>query len=229
MRKFRNLTWFVVAGVVLYSGYILLSRRMADQRWEDAQRKEAPKNVPGVPPPSAGVKILQFYTSTPAVARNERALLCYGVANAKAARIEPAVEEIKPSLSRCIEAHPQRSTTYTLHATGHDGNTVSSSIEVTVGARSAAASQMTAVQAARILYFREGETRRENGKLLVSLCFATENAAEVQIDPGVMPASSVPMGCFWVSPERTTTYTLSARGRNLDLARRSLTVEVKPS
>jgi hypothetical protein len=67
------------------------------------------------------VKILNFYASVGAVTAGEKALLCYGVENAKSVRISPLIPGIYPSPNRCIEIVPERTTHYTILAEGFDG------------------------------------------------------------------------------------------------------------
>jgi len=62
--------------------------------------------------------------------RGERGRLCYGVANAKTARIEPAVERIWPSLGRCVDIAPKNETIYTLTAEDAEGHSATQSLTV---------------------------------------------------------------------------------------------------
>ncbi len=78
------------------------------------------------------LKILSFYADPAVLARGQRGRLCYGVANAKSARIEPAVERIWPSLGRCVDIAPKGETTYTLTAEDAQGNSASQSLNVTM-------------------------------------------------------------------------------------------------
>jgi len=71
---------------------------------------------------SGGLQILRFYATPGVIARGQKALLCYGVANAKTVRIEPAPEHAWPSLSRCFEITPARETRYTLIAEDAEGH-----------------------------------------------------------------------------------------------------------
>lgn len=71
------------------------------------------------------VKITQFYSP-------DGKLLCYGVVNAKSVRIEPHIDGVSPSISRCVEAAPKKTTRYILAAEGHDGSTVRESLEIKV-------------------------------------------------------------------------------------------------
>jgi len=84
--------------------------------------------------PSKGLRILNFYgypaESTPGAAVS----LCFGVAGAMAVRIEPPIAELKPSLNRCLEDRPRRTTRYTLIATDDAGHERRLSFELPVKA-----------------------------------------------------------------------------------------------
>jgi hypothetical protein len=211
MRKLRGLLWAVVVLTAVYTAWTIWSRKASDRQWQAKQdAKEAARyDTPGLPPLSAGPKILQFYASQPVVRRGERVLLCYGVANAKSVRIEPAVEEITPSFNRCIEARPTRATRYTLAATATDGKTVEASLEV--GVDGTGSPQVAETNGPRILYFRVKESKRDGDRMLHSVCFAAEHSTEVRLDPPVLPPLSTALGCFWVAAEKPTTYTVIAR------------------
>jgi hypothetical protein len=70
---------------------------------------------------SGPVKILNFYANVGAVTMGEKALLCYGVENAKSVRISPGIQGAYPALNRCLEIVPERTTHYTILAEGYDG------------------------------------------------------------------------------------------------------------
>jgi hypothetical protein len=126
--------WGVVGVSVVYVLWVYLHRTIGD--WEAERRAERIRRARQLPKPLAdaapGVQILQFYASTPEIARGERALVCYGVLNAVSVRIEPKVEELKPALSRCFEVAPKASTRYTLYAEGSDGVRASASFTLRV-------------------------------------------------------------------------------------------------
>jgi hypothetical protein len=90
---------------------------------------------PGVRPlgtPVGPVRILRFYASAGSVTAGERAKLCYGVENARAVRISPAVSEVYPSPSRCFEIVPERTTHYVILAEGFDGEVATRSFTLSV-------------------------------------------------------------------------------------------------
>lgn len=67
------------------------------------------------------LKILTFYPLRNTVRRGGTSTVCFGVSGAKSVRIEPEIEAIKPVISRCVQASPRKTTTYTLIAQGRRG------------------------------------------------------------------------------------------------------------
>lgn len=178
--------------------------------------------------PPAAPKVLQFYASVPAVARGEQALLCYGVEDAETVRLEPEVEPIKPSYSRCIPVTPKETTRYTLTAQGAGGRTATATVtlEVQAGARKAAIAPGPASASGSgpvIASFRT-ETKQDAGGAITLLCYEVEQAEAVVIEPGVMPRTGALRGCLGVAPKQPTTYFLTAFGRGGKTVRRALTV-----
>ena len=78
------------------------------------------------------VRITMFYARDAISQPGKGTLLCYGVVNAKSARIEPTVEAVYPAVSRCVPVVPQRETKYTLYAEGGDGRVASQSLTLSV-------------------------------------------------------------------------------------------------
>jgi hypothetical protein len=78
------------------------------------------------------VRITQFYSSVGSIKPGERALLCYGVENAKSVRIAPMMEGESPSSNRCLEVAPRRTTHYTIVAEGFDGHVAMQSLTLPV-------------------------------------------------------------------------------------------------
>jgi len=125
MSKLVRIMWLPVLVSMLYAGYIVYQRRAAES---------GPPSVERDPMAAYGnsVKILQFYTGNPEIAHGGKALLCYGVVNAAAVRLDPPVESMWPSTSRCFEVTPTSTTRYTLTAEAKDKTTATESIEVKV-------------------------------------------------------------------------------------------------
>lgn len=83
--------------------------------------------------------------------------------------------------------------------------------------------QRAAQLPARIMDFKAEPASIQPGQK-VTLSWATENPTGVTIDPE--PGRVTPRGVQQLSPERTTTYTLTVRGPNNQVLTRSLTVNV---
>jgi hypothetical protein len=85
------------------------------------------------------VRIVRFYASVPALTRGEKALLCYGVENARSVRISPMLQRSYPAGNRCMEIVPEHTTHYTLLAEGYDGKIATRSFTLPVETRPAPA------------------------------------------------------------------------------------------
>jgi hypothetical protein len=206
----RLLTGALVAAAV-YAVWVIASRSPV----RNPERALVP-----APDTGSGVKILGFYARDGVVTEGGKTVLCYGVSNAKAVRIDPPVEGVGPALNRCIEVRPKGETRYTLTAEGSDGQAVSESLTIHVGADVAALPKITDFSIA-------GRQKDYSGKTVFSLAFTDQNAEEVSIDPPVFPPlHGAPSGQFSVRPDKTTTYTLTVKGKNGHVARRKLTVAV---
>src|SRR5438132_13646530 len=128
MAKIVRLMWVPVLLSLFYSGWIFWRRHAARAGSHDLPAWSAdPMAAYG-----KGVRILQFYTVAREIAPHQKALVCYGVVNATAVRLDPPVEEVWPAVSRCFEVTPSRTTRYTLAADGPEHTTVSESIEIAV-------------------------------------------------------------------------------------------------
>ncbi len=76
--------------------------------------------------------IQSFYASPGAIHKGESVQLCYGVANAKAVKLEPQPNAVWPSYARCVNVSPAKTTEYTLTISDASGNTKSQSLQVNV-------------------------------------------------------------------------------------------------
>jgi hypothetical protein len=218
----RRVFLFVTALACTYVAWVFVTRSLDTRRWERRQAAPSAAN-PEFDRIYGGttVKILQFYARESSVTEGGRSVICYGVVNAKAVRLEPPLAAgLSPSLNRCLEAAPSRDTRYTLIAEGQDGTVVSESFVLGV-----VPDQETLP---RITSFRITKTERDyTGKWIFSLAFAAQNPEEVSIDPPVFPTlHRSPFGAFYVAPLKTTTYTLTVTGKFGHKAQQQLTVQV---
>ena len=167
----------------------------------------------------SAVKILQFYARDGHLVEGRSTVICYGVLNARAVRIQPAVDGISPALNRCVEVAPLHDTKYTLTAEGDDGKSISESFELPVVPDEESFPHIKSFGIAR-----HGVDR---GRPFFVLSFTVDNAVTVDIDPPVIPTlHGAPMGQFTVAPEKTTTYTLTVTGKHGHRVKRQLTVTV---
>ena len=111
------LTILVVVAAV-YCGWTLYARWQSRVQAEQAiQEKKARADASIAERLGNGtLKIVAFYADPGVLRRGEKGLVCYSVANAATVEIEPGVEPVKPSLSRCVAVAPKNDTHYTLTA-----------------------------------------------------------------------------------------------------------------
>jgi len=77
-------------------------------------------------------KILNFYATPAVVHAGEAVQLCYGVSNAKTVKLEPQTNPVWPSVSRCVDVNPKKTTEYTLTVEDGNGNSKTSALTVQV-------------------------------------------------------------------------------------------------
>jgi hypothetical protein len=178
----------------------------------DTPHKRA--EAPAAPPPAEGARITQFYATQAQVARGEKALLCYGVENARSVWLEPPRQELSVALARCVEIFPAADTTYKLTVEGEDGQAVTRELKVAVGA-----------PRAKIVNVNVSALEVKPGDL-VSVCYTVEHASAVTIDPIRFRRAGAPKGCATDQPRKSTTYTISALGAAGDKDLENVTVKV---
>jgi hypothetical protein len=202
---------------LLFVGWSLFRQTSASS---NARRGAPPQPFLEMGDASKGVQILNFYASPGTIVEGEAAILCYGVANAKKVRIDPPVDRVWPALTRCVEVSPVSDTRYTLFAEDEQGQQVTESFLLTVNP--------DPTRSPRIVYFHKDREEVDNGKHISTLCFRAWNAELVRIDPPAFPEWKLLQGCFYVAPEKTTTYTLTATGHKGQKVQKQLIVEVPP-
>lgn len=134
-RTIFKFSWIFVLIAALIVAGIFYSRwqenRDIEEHAADAKRAKAQQLVEDFG--GKDFKILNFYAAPGAIRRGDEAALCYGVSNAKAVTLEPkAAEDVWPSLNRCLEVSPRKTTTYTLTASDAAGHKKSATLTLTV-------------------------------------------------------------------------------------------------
>ena len=128
----------VVVVVTLIVGWILFShwqdnrqieRRTAQER---AQKQRESDNAALEQFGGKEMAIQSFYASPGVVGRGQSVQLCYGVANAKAVKLEPQPNPVWPSYARCVDVTPKKDTTYTLTIEDGAGHSQSQQLEVRI-------------------------------------------------------------------------------------------------
>lgn len=124
----------LVVIAAIYCGWTLYSRWQSREQAEQAiQEKKARADASIAERLGNGkLKIVAFYADPGIVRRGEKGLLCYSVANASTIEIQPGVEPVRPSLSRCVPVAPTKDTHYTLTAKDAGGHTEKAVADVKV-------------------------------------------------------------------------------------------------
>ena len=171
--------------------------------------------------------ITQFTANPPEIRQGETTDLCWTMENAVAASITNSsggtVNLTGDDLvSGCRTESPQGNTTYTLSGSNEGGEIVTASVTVRVRSALPRIVEFTA-QPAEI---RQGES--------TDLCWTMENAVAASItnSPGGtvnLAGDDLVSGCRILSPQGTTTYTLSASNETGEIVTVSVTVLVRPA
>ncbi|MGH9632582.1 MAG: hypothetical protein ACRD7E_30110 [Bryobacteraceae bacterium] len=185
----------------------------------EPQKKDAPAPDP--------VKITQFYPSQSVAARGEEVLICYGVENAASVRLDPAIEEITPSMNRCIQFAPKSTAEYKLIATGKDGSQAVEQFAIKVEGVAKPKSSASGGAAGGLIQTFLSSAGQVGAGQPVTLCYQTSGAKAVKIDPGVAALPSPEKGCVTAKPQQTTTYTLTATGTSGESDKMTVTVKVQ--
>jgi len=138
-RKILRYTSVLVAIAAIYAVSVLVYRWNQNREYEAKQRSEAAaeqraedersiENMGGTE-----FALLNFYAMPGEIHRGESVQMCYGVANAQSVKIEPDVgRTMWPSVSRCFDITPKKTTTYTLTTTDAHGKTKTASLTIKV-------------------------------------------------------------------------------------------------
>lgn len=165
--------------------------------------------------------VLSFTADTAEIQAGKSAVLKWETQGATDVSIDGLGNISGASGSRSVS--PSTTTTYSLIANGPGGKSPAQKVTIKV-----AAAAVAAVAKPAIVNFELGSETVQAGEK-VKLIWSTQNADSVTIDPdiGTVKAS----GSTTVSPSKTTTYTLTAKGPGGEVksSPQTLTVEAKAS
>jgi hypothetical protein len=123
--------------VAIYVVWMLLSRHIANRAYEERIRsqqteKQRESDQAAIEQLGGSELAIQMLYATPEIRRGDTAQVCFGVANAKSVTLEPQTNPVWPSHNLCVDVKPNKTTTYTLTATGVDGKAVTQKVTVAV-------------------------------------------------------------------------------------------------
>ena len=199
MKHLGNFVRIVLAVVLVQLGWTWLQRHDANLRIRHLLEGRRPRADAFIPD-NGDVKIVQFYARAAEIIDGNRNLICYGVRNAKTLRLEPAVENVAPSLVRCFWVEPKQDTTYRLIAEGFDGKRDEAAFDVKVRPAPPVFRMMAVSDKA----IPPGE--------VVTVCYGVEHATAVRLDPIGWNLPAVTKNCIRFYPKQTLDYTLVASG-----------------
>src|SRR5262249_46960791 len=204
---------------------------------------------------AAELRVVQFSAVPDRVAPGESVWLCYEVVNGTRVRIDPEIGEVGVFQRNCVSAIPMETTTYTLTADGTGGESVRQKalVQVDIAAsRESQAEEVRAVNLGSELEATAGDppltppTRpapvTDSASILIftvrpgsiaetgptALCYAVSGASKVRIEPGIGEVEpTTTLTCRRVAPLRTTTYELTAYGRDGHYARQQVVIVVR--
>lgn len=128
-------TTVAVLIAALYVAWTFWSRHQSDKQAEEAaqqQKAQAQKDVYDQISQHGELTFTTFEAADGVLKRGQTTELCYGVVNAKTVKLDPPVEDVKPSFRHCLDISPKRTTTYTITADDGAGHTKTASLTVRV-------------------------------------------------------------------------------------------------
>jgi hypothetical protein len=132
----RVLPWLSVAvlAAIAYDGWIFYSRwKSARDAERESQAGEARRDRESIDlMGGTDFRIINFYAVPQTIRDGQQASICYGVYGAKRVRIEPAIEDLHPAVSYCLQAAPRKDTKYTLTAEDGAGHAATASMVIKV-------------------------------------------------------------------------------------------------
>ena len=201
MKRIGIAIWIALGIGIANLGWVWFERHNGDlqvARTLEARRHRG--SGAGHDDSGTAVRITQFYAMSGEMTDAGRNTICYGVANAKAVRIEPPIENVWPSLTRCFWAEPRQDTTYKLIAEGFDGSHASESFRVHV--KPAPPS---------IVFMAVSKKEIQKGDA-VTVCYGVAHAKTVRLDPIGWALAPIAKNCVRFYPPASMKFTLVASG-----------------
>jgi hypothetical protein len=124
--------------VLCYVGWIFYSRwhenRAINEEVTAEKNEKDQKNAAATIESLGGseFKIISFYASPGEIHRGDEVTMCYGASNAKSVSIDPSVGETWPSVNRCMQIAPKKTTKYTFTADDGKGSTKTAELTIVV-------------------------------------------------------------------------------------------------
>jgi hypothetical protein len=134
-RKILPYTTVLMIIVVLWAAWVLYSRHADNAKAEadlQAKREQAQRDNANFVLQHGELTFTTFEAADGTLKRGQSTELCYGVVNAKSVKLDPPVEQIKPSIRHCMDIAPKKTTIYTITAEDGAGHTKSVSLTVHV-------------------------------------------------------------------------------------------------
>lgn len=128
-------TTVVLIIVALYVAWTFYSRYESNRKAQQAiaaKRAEANKDEVNQIFGPGEIKFTTFAADAGVLHPGQTTQLCYGVLNAKTVKIDPPIEQAKPTYYHCVEIAPKKTTTYTITAEDAKGNKKSQSLTIQV-------------------------------------------------------------------------------------------------
>jgi hypothetical protein len=124
--------------VIAYTAFVFWSRWQENQdiaakekaAQAAAQRDAAEQSIAVLG--GSEFKIISFYATPGTIQRGDTVDMCYGVSNAKSVKLDPPAANVWPSVDRCLQVSPKKTTTYTFTADDGKGNTKTAQLTIEV-------------------------------------------------------------------------------------------------
>ena len=134
LRRVLPLVSIVVLAAVAYDGWVFYSRWRNAREIEQARQADEARRARQTLDLIGGTdfRIINFYASPQEIRPGSQTKICFGVYGAERVRIEPAVQDLHPAVSHCLQVAPRKDTKYKLIAVDSAGHTATASLVIRV-------------------------------------------------------------------------------------------------